>query len=596
MVFNITTPEPEDINIPMLSLEIEQKLSHVGSHPQSRRSSQHVTEGSLTGVQTHSSPYDLEKKGDYVSDKDFEVEDEGNIKEVRRDLKPRMISMIALGGTIGTGLFISTGTTLLLAGPVSSLISFAFMTTLVFTVTQALGEMATYIPVTGSFTQFVARWASPALGAANGWNYWFSWAITFSLELSIVGQVIERWTYAVPLAAWISIFFVLLTIFNLFPVKFYGEFEFWIALIKVIAVLGWIIYALCIMCGAGKTGPIGFRYWRHPGPWGPGYLVKNPIGTGRFLGWLKSLVSAAFTFQGCETVGVAAGESRNPRKALPLAIRKVLFRILIFYVLCMFFIGVLIPFDDPKLEGDGTAASPFIIAMENAGTKVLPEIFNAVILTTVISAGNSNVYLGSRILYALAESRVAPKFFMRTNRWGVPWVAVLFTASIGSLGYLAVSDLGTVAFNWLLNISSTAGLIAWGGIAFTHIRFMDILRLRGISRDSLPFKAKFMPYGSYYACGFIFLIVLFQGFDAFWDIDASKFFTSYISPILFIFCWIVFHFVFNGFTKKAFTWNSILIPKDECDIDTGARNIDDDEEFEEEPPKNLWEKFWNVLS
>ncbi|ODV81804.1 arginine permease [Suhomyces tanzawaensis NRRL Y-17324] len=506
--------------------------------------------------------------------------------------------MIAIGGTIGTGLFISTGGTLSQAGPVSSVISFLFMTTLAFSVTQALGEMATLIPVAGSFAQFVTRWCSPALGAANGWNYWFSWAITYALELSVVGQVIGKWTDAVPLAAWISIFFVLLTLSNLFPVKYYGEIEFWIATLKVVAVVGWLLYAFIMVCGAGKTGPVGFRYWRNPGPWGPGILVEN-VNTGRFLGWLASLISAAFTFQGCELVGISAGESKNPHKTVPSAIRKVLFRILVFYVACMLFIGLLVPFDDPALNpGDGaayTANSPFIIAMNNSGTKILPDIFNAVILVTIISAGNSNVYCGSRILFGLAQAGVAPKFFQKTSKHGVPWVAVLFTSAFGALGYLATSSDGNEAFGWLLNITATSGLIAWGWISFTHIRFMNILKSRNISRDSLPFKAKFMPYASYYAAVAVFIITFIQGFQAFWDIDATKFFTSYVSLILFAVCWIGFHFYFNGFNIRSWSYSSFLVPLEECDIDTGVREIDD-EDWEEDEPKNAWQKFWAIIS
>ncbi|KAK6464564.1 arginine permease [Scheffersomyces coipomensis] len=495
-----------------------------------------------------------EKKADYVNADTFDDEKSSNVEpeyvEVKRSLNARMISMIAIGGTIGTGLFISTGGTL----------------------------------------------ADAALGAANGWNYWFSWAITFALELSVVGQVIQLWTDAVPLAAWITIFFVILTVFNLFPVKYYGEVEFWIAFLKVIAVVGWLLYAFIIVCGAGKTGPVGFRYWRNPGPWGPGILVEN-VNTGRFLGWLASLINAAFTFQGTELVGISAGESANPRKTVPSAIRKVLFRILVFYVLCMLFIGLLVPYDDPKLAANGyyTASSPFIVAMQNAGTKILPDIFNAVVLVTIISAGNSNIYCGSRILYGLAEAGVAPKFFKRTTKHGVPYVAVLFTASFGSLGYLACSDQGNNAFNWLLNITATSGLIAWGWISFTHIRFMQILKQRGIERDSLPFKAKFMPYGAYYAAIAIFILVFVQGFQAFFGFTATAFFTAYVSIILFVVCWIVFHFYFNGFGAKAWKWSSVFIPIEECDIDSGVREIDD-LVWEEEPPKNIWEKFWNWVA
>ena len=342
----------------------------VGSSSEYRGDSSDNIHPTLSGIRKQ------EKRDDYVTETYSTKDDVSNeVQEVQRGLKSRHISMIAIGGTIGTGLFISTGMTLANAGPVSAFISYLFMTTLAFSVTQSLGEMATLIPVTGSFAQFVGRWCSPAFGAANGWCYWFAWSITYALELSVVGQVIQKWTTAVPLAAWIGIFFVILTAANLIPVKFYGEIEFWIASMKFIAVVGWILYAFIMVCGAGKTGPVGFRYWRDPGPWGPGLYVKN-VNTARFLGWLSSLISAAFTFQGCELVGIAAGESRNPHKTIPSAIRKVLFRILVFYVLCMFFIGLLVPYNDPQLKNDGdfSASSPFIISMQNAGTKVLPDM------------------------------------------------------------------------------------------------------------------------------------------------------------------------------------------------------------------------------
>ncbi|KAG0675973.1 arginine transporter Can1, partial [Kluyveromyces marxianus] len=241
--------------------------------------------------------------------------------EVKRALKPRHISMIALGGTIGTGLFVSIAGPLWNAGPVGSLISFMFIGTLAYSVTQSLGEMATFIPVTSSFTVFSQRFLSPAIGAANGYMYWFSWAITFALELSIVGQIIQYWTHAVPLEAWIAIFWVILVTFNMFPVKWYGEFEFWVASVKVLAIIGFLIYSLCMVCGAGKGGAIGFRYWRNPGPWGNGMIAKD-LNEKRFLGWVSSLISAAFTYQGTELVGITAGESKNPRKAVPRAINK----------------------------------------------------------------------------------------------------------------------------------------------------------------------------------------------------------------------------------------------------------------------------------
>lgn len=528
----------------------------------------------------------------FISDGVRSIEEEEEVgmvheAEVKRELKQRHIGMIALGGTIGTGLFIGISSPLADAGPVGSLIAYLFMGSLVFSVTQSLGEMATFIPVTSSFTVFSQRFLSPAIGAANGYMYWFSWVITFALEVSVVGQVIGFWTDAVPLAAWISIAWVILVAGNMFPVKFYGEVEFWIAFIKVLAISGFLIYCLCMVCGAGVTGPVGFRYWRNPGPMGPGIISSNP-NTGKFLGWVSSLINAAFTYQGTELVGITAGEAANPRKSVPRAIKKVIIRILIFYIGSLFFIGLLVPYDDPKLTSDSSyvSTSPFIIAIQNSGTNVLPHIFNAVIVTTIISAGNSNVYVGSRILFGLAKGGLAPRIFSKTNRWGVPWVAVLATGAFGVLGYMETTTGGDNAFTWLLNITAVAGFFSWIFISLSHIRFMQALKHRGISRDDLPFKATLMPWLAYYASFFMIVILIIQGFSAFTPFDGSTFAADYISIFLFIFLWIVFQCYFRcRFINRI----------EDVDIDTDRRDIEA-VVWEDEPPKTYWDKFWAVIA
>lgn len=534
------------------------------------------------------------KVSNYIRDDSSDLQSDKNVSHVKRGLKTRHISMIALGGTIGTGLFISTKNALQ-CGPVLALISYLFITSLAWSITQSLGEMATYIPCLGSFIQFCNRYCSPALGAANGWNYWFCWAIAFALELSVLGQLIQYWTYAVPLAAWISIFLVIITAINLVPVKFYGEFEFWVSSIKIIAVIGWLIYALCMVCGAGKTGPVGFRYWRHPGAWGDGAGLVHDLSTDRFLAWVSSLISAVFTFSGVELVGISCGESDNPRKAVPSAIRKVLWRIIIFYILSMFFMGLLIPYNDPKLNDDSkfTASSPFIVAMKNSGTPILPSIFNAVILIAVFSTAVSNVYCGSRIIVGLAETDTAPKIFLHTTKQGIPYVSVLFTAAIGALAYLLVSNTGNTVFTWLQNISAVSALIAWVNISFSHIRFMQILKSRGISRNTLPFKAKLMPYNAYYAFGLCFIIVFIQGYAVFFHFNATDFFTAYISVMVFFASWVIAQFWLNGF-KRSFKWRSWFLSLDECDIETGVK------EAELIPidttPKSKWDMMWNLIA
>lgn len=512
--------------------------------------------------------YDLENDKvppSRIEEFDLVVED----TQVKRGLKQRHVSMIALGGTIGTGLFIGTGSALGNAGPAGALIAYCFMATVVYSLANSIGEMATYIPITGSFTVFCSRFVSPALGASIGWLYWFSWAITFAIELSVVGQVIEFWTFAVPIAGWIAIFFVIFTLLNFFPVKFYGEIEFWAASIKVIAILGWLIYALCMICGAGKTGPVGFRYWRNPGAFGPGILVSNKD-TAKFLGWLSSLVNAAFTFQGTELVGITAGESDNPRKTVPKAINRVFFRIVIFYILSILFLGMLVPYNDPRLSSSDSyvSSSPFIISIINSGTHVLPHIFNAVILTTIISAGNSNVYIGSRLLYALALGGVAPRFFLKTTKTGVPYLGVIFTSLIGLLAFMVVSKGATTVFDWLVTISTVAGLLTWASISYSHIRFMKALDYNGISRDSLPFKAKFGAWYTWYALICNIIVTIIQGFTAFWDFTAGSFLTNYISLFIFFGLYLLFQFVIfrDGLQFQH--------PIETLDIDSGRREVD----------------------
>ncbi len=491
-------------------------------------------------------------------------------QQVKRGLASRHVSMLALGGTIGSGLFIGTATPLHVAGPVNALIAYLFFGALTFSVTQSLGEMATHTPVTGSFCVFNSRYISKSIGMASNWLYWFQWPITFAVELFAIAQIIEYWTDAVPNWAWMLIFYVFLTAINFFPVRYYGEIEYWVALVKIIAIIGFIIYAFCMVCGAGKTGPVGFRYWRNPGPWGAGAGLVQNTNTDRFLGWLSSLINAAFTYQGVEFTGIAAGECSNPRKTVPRAINQVIFRILIFYILTLFFVGLLVPYNDPSLTDDTTfiSSSPFLISIKNSGTPVLPHIFNAVMLFTVTSAGNSDVYIGSRVLYSMAGA-TAPRFFRITTKQGVPFIGVAATASLGLLCFLNISNSGQTVFNWLLDISATAGIIDWIFISGAHLRFMNILKRRSISRDTLPYKARGMPFFAWFSFISLIVIVFIQGYAVFFDFNAADFFANYISLVLFFAIWL-------GSQLTVYRKDPWLIPLDDVDIDTDARAIDDE--------------------
>jgi amino acid transporter len=392
-----------------------------------------------------------------TSSSDLERNDDvkAGTTQLQRRLQSRHLQMIAIGGTIGTGLFIGSGGALAKAGPAGALIAYAFVGTLVYSVMVALGEMATYIPISGAFTVYAARFVDPSLGFAMGWIYFFSWAITYALELTASGLIIQYWAPNLNIGIFISVFWVLISALNFLPVSFYGEVEFWFASIKVVTVIGFLIFGICINAGAGQQGYIGFKYWNHPGAFAE-YLVEGNPALAKFVGFWAVMIQAGFSYQGTELVGIAAGETANPRKTVPAAIKKTFYRILFFFVGTVLFLGILIPYDNEQLLSDNTdaSASPFVIAAKLAGVNALPGIINAVLLTVILSAANACVFSGSRILVGLADERCAPAIFKRTTSTGVPWVAVAFTAAFGLLGYMNLSNGGSTVFEWLLNITA----------------------------------------------------------------------------------------------------------------------------------------------
>ncbi|KAJ6189035.1 hypothetical protein N7519_003943 [Penicillium mononematosum] len=458
------------------------------------------------------------------------------LPELQRRLKSRHLQMIAMGGAIGTGLFIGTGTAIATAGPVGALLAYTFVGSIVYSVMTALGEVATYLPIPGAFAAYANRIIDPSLGFAMGWIYWFSWASTFALELTATGLIIQFWDDTVPMAVFIAVFWVVIIIMNMFPVNCYGEIEFWLSSIKLITVVGFMIFAICMNAGVGQEGYLGFRYWTHPGPFVP-YLIEGQDALAKFIGFWAILIKAGFSYQGTELVGIAAGETANPKKNVPSAIRKTFFRIVFFFIFTVFFIGIVVPSDDENLgESNGADAnsSPFVIAARRAGVNALPSIINAVLLTVVLSAANSNVYSGSRILVGLANEGFAPPFFAKTTKHGVPYGSVGFTALFGLLGFLNLSNTGATVFNWLMQIAGLAGFITWASLNVIHLAFMRALKARGIPRDSLPYKATWQPFFSWYGLFFNVLIIITQGFTAFIPtFSVTDFFINYLSLILF---------------------------------------------------------------
>lgn len=504
----------------------------------------------------------------------------GTTAQLQRRLQSRHLQMIAIGGTIGTGLFIGSGGAIAKSGPAGALIAYAFVGTLVYSVMVALGEMATYLPVSGAFTVYASRFVDHSLGFAMGWIYWFSWAITFALELVASGLIIQYWREDLNVGIFIGVFWAVITALNFLPVSFYGEIEFWFAAIKVLTVIGFIIFGICIDAGAGQHGYLGFDTWKNPGAFAE-YLVDGSVG--KFVGFWAVLIQAGFSYQGTELVGIAAGETDNPRKTVPSAIRKTFWRILIFFVLTVFMIGLLVPYDNEDLLSDNTdaSASPFVISAKLAGVKTLPGLINGVLLCVVLSAANSNVYSGSRILVGLANEGLGPKFLTWTTNNGVPYMAVAFTAAFGLLGFMNESNNGSEVFNWFINITGVAGFISWTCIGVSHLAFMRALRAQGISRDSLPYKAMWQPWFSCYGVFFNILIIITQGFTSFMPWNTSDFFVAYVSVMLFVVLY-VGHKLVTG---------SKIIAAEEVDLVTGQKEIDEMYAEVDDAPKTSWQRL-----
>ncbi|RYP82834.1 hypothetical protein DL769_001531 [Monosporascus sp. CRB-8-3] len=456
-----------------------------------------------------------------------------------RRLKGRHLQMIAIGGSVGTGLFVASGRALEVGGPASVLVAYTFIGAMLYCTVQALGELAVAFPVAGSFSAYSTRFLDPSWGFAMGWNYALQWLVVLPLEIIAASITLTYWNPAIGKAISVTIFLVFIVIINLFGVRGYGEAEFVFAIIKVIAVIGFMLvvfrplflnhaseYAdvvrprprslLGIVLNIGGVpggGYIGVKFWRDPGAFHNG-----------FKGLCSVFVTAAFAFAGTELVGLAAAETANPRKSLPTAIKQVFWRITLFYVVSLTLIGLLVPYNDPRLliPGSSAAASPFVIAIENAGIEVLPSVMNVVILIAVLSVGNSSVFGSSRTLAALADQGQAPRIFSYIDRRGRPLIAIILASLIGLLAYLANVQSQSTILEWLLSISGLSSIFTWGSICLAHIRFRQGWAAKGHSLQELAFTSQCGVFGSWLGFMFNMLVLVTQFWVGLWPVGYEK--------------------------------------------------------------------------
>lgn len=449
---------------------------------------------------------------------------------LERGLSSRHMQMIAIGGAIGTGLFVASGATVAQAGPGGALVAYGAIGLMVLLLMQSLGEMTAYMPVAGSFQTYATRLVSPSFGFAMGWNYWFNWAVTVAAELVAAGIVMAYWLPEVPSWVWAAAFLTLLTVLNALSARAFGEAEVWFSAIKVAAVVAFMAAGVAMIAGIMGGHRAGTTNWT--------------VGDAPFHGGVLSVVSvfmiAGFSFQGTELVGVAAGEAANPRRDVPRAIHTVFWRILLFYVGAIAVIGFLVPYTDPNLLRTGTADvaySPFTLVFQRAGIAAAAAVMNAVILTAVLSAGNSGLYASTRMLHSMALHGQAPRAFSQVSRHGVPLRALMVTAGVGALGFLTAVVGRDTAYTWLLNVSGLSGFIVWLGIAVCHFRFRRAYVRQGHDPADLPYRAPFFPLGPVLAFTLCFMVILGQNYEAVAHGDVLRVLSSYIGLPVFLLVW-----------------------------------------------------------
>ncbi|ERT00433.1 hypothetical protein HMPREF1624_03804 [Sporothrix schenckii ATCC 58251] len=502
------------------------------------------------------------------------------ITQLKQGLHQRHVQMIALAGTLGTGLFLSSGQAIERAGPLGALLGYSIIGTAAIGSVFAGAEMAALVPLNGGIIRYAQHFVDPALSFANGWNEVYSHIVSVPSEISAAAVIVQFWT-DVNSAVFITVFGLLTIATTLVFVRVYGELEYGFSLLKIALVIGLNIMSLVITCGgAPNHEAIGFKYWNHPGPFAQYLGIGGSLG--RFLGFWKALNSALYAYSGIENIPLTSAETRNPRTSIPKAAKRVFFKILLFYVITIFFVGLIVPSDNPHLSlTTGNASqSPFVIAAQLAGIKVVPSIINAVVLTSAWSAGNSSLLWGSRILYGMAMEGRAPRFLTRVNRFSIPHYTVLFYAVFMGLAYMSLSSTAANVFDWLKDLVSIATLVNWLVYLIVYLRFYYAFQKQGLSRSRLPWASPLQPYLSWWSLFLLILVLLTGGFSTFihghWSTET--FISSYINVPIFLALYFSYKFI-----RK-----SKIIPLSEIPIGHFLDIAENEEAEEEKKPNKAW--------
>ncbi|CAK7207988.1 hypothetical protein SEUCBS139899_010822 [Sporothrix eucalyptigena] len=465
---------------------------------------------------------------------DAHVDTELGVQELHKDLKGRHMQMIAIGGAIGAGLFVSSAGAFQTGGPASVFIGFLVVGIMVYLMMQAVAELSVVYPVNGAFTMYICRFVDPSFGWACGIEYAISWLTVLPFEISAACNIIHYWpgSEGINNSAWIVPLLVALVVIQVFGVRGYGE----------------------ASSGHSRTSSAFLN---------------------GFPGFCSVFVTAAFAYTGTELTGLAAAETANPSKEIPKASKQVAWRIGIFYVVNLLLVGLIVPANSDLYNSGGSESrhSPFVIAIQLAGIKVLPSIFNAIILIAVMSVANSCTFGSTRTLQALAANEMFPKFMAYIDKKGRPIPVVILQLLFGLLAFINLAPNGGTIFDWLLALSGLTILFVYAGVAIAHIRFRSAWKHNGHSLDELPYRASFGIWGSWVCFLICVLALIAQFYTALYPVggpylNASDFFMAYLAGPLLIFLYLLW---------KVYSWfvmpdhRALYIRTKDIDIYTGMR-------------------------
>ncbi|CAM1506469.1 Fc.00g061100.m01.CDS01 [Cosmosporella sp. VM-42] len=527
---------------------------------------------------------------------------EAKYGQTKRGLSPRHVQLMAIGGSIGTGLFVGIGGVLSKAGPLSLVLGYLIWGVFfVWPCNLCVAEMCAYLPVRGSIFELASRFIDPALGFAMGWTYFYAGVMLVCVEYSAISTLMGYWVPDINPAAWIAMAMVVCVLLNVVAVKYYGEAEFVMASLKVLLLFGLLFITLVTMCGGNpRKDAYGFRHWGD----GKAMLSYYADGAaGRLCGWWKVILYAGFTIAGPDMIALSAGEIANPRRTIPRVAKLIFYRLVGFYVLGVLAVGIICSSSDSRLLGaitdgsSGAAASPWVIGIENLGITGLPDLINFLILTSGLSCGNAYLYSSSRTLYGLARDGQAPSFLMKCTKSGVPIYAVATVSLISCVTFLVSSNSAVEVFYWFVDLTTTGLIATYTMMLLVFIGWYRARVAQGLNPASLHYTAPLAPYSAYLGLFLGTVALIFIGFDTFAPFSVQGFITSYFclpySAILFLVWKIV---------KKTH-----FVDPATADLISGKKEVDEEcREWEEggieenyraalaEMPfwKRCWERIW----